>query len=166
MEDTLGGAPSLALARAAPPHPSARRARALTPARALSAGDGVSDTLFHWLWCKDELNFGPSLQIPDTIIYKFGQPIHWYFTGVDGKLKKKSKQNLVNVKIEEALTKRVVGCDVIAYYIGTANTDGQVSSNIEYFDRAGLRACAAPARAAAARPFPPERATRETETRL
>ena len=123
--------------------PSRARSRCATPiqrphalGRALCR-DGVSDTLFHWLWCKDELNFGPSLQIPDTIIYKFGQPIHWYFTGVDDKLKKKSKQNLVNVKIEEALTKRVVGCDVIAYYIGTANTDGQVSSNIEYFDRPG-----------------------------
>ena len=84
----------------------------------------MSDTLYHWLWCKDELNFGPSLQIPDTIIYKFGQPIHWYFTGVDGKLKKKSKQNLVNVRIEEALTKRVVGCDIIAYYISKENADG------------------------------------------
>jgi hypothetical protein len=101
-------------------------------------GDGVSDTLFHWLWCKDELNFGPSLQIPDTIIYKFGQPIHWYFTGVDGKLKKKSKQNLVNVRIEEALTKRVVGCDIVAYYIDHNTTDGHVSSSIEYFDRKAL----------------------------
>ena len=69
-------------------------------------GDGISDQFFHLLWSKDELNFGPTINIPDTIVFKYGQPLHWYFTGVDGKLKKKNKPNLVNVRIEEAFTRR------------------------------------------------------------
>ena len=43
-------------------------------------GDGISDVLLSWLHTKDELGYGPSLRMPDTIVYKFGQPVHWYFT--------------------------------------------------------------------------------------
>ena len=99
-----------------------------------------------------------------------------YFTGVDGKLKKKNKQNLggcpprpptaphrhtvsgmsivtqppphrqpqptfvcnqVNVRIEEAFTRHVIGSDIVAYYISTETDDTDVVRNtsIEYFDR-------------------------------
>ena len=104
-------------------------------------GDGISDTLLHWLHAKDELGYGPSLWLPDTVVYKFGQPVHWYFTStVDSKLKKKNKQNLVNVRIEEAFNKRSAGCDLVAYYISEVALEGSAESDttIEYFDRRGL----------------------------
>lgn len=104
-------------------------------------GDGISDVLLHWLHAKDELGYGPSLWLPDTVVYKFGQPVHWYFTSsVDGKLKKKNKQNLVNVRIEEAFNKRSNGCDIIAYYISEVVAEGstETDTTIEYFDRKGL----------------------------
>ncbi|GMH46716.1 hypothetical protein TrRE_jg5169 [Triparma retinervis] len=103
-------------------------------------GDGVNDSLFHHMWQKDELNFGPTVNIPDTIIYKFGQPVQWYFSGMDGKVKRKHKQNLVNVRIEEAMTKKVIGSDIVAYYIATEVDDeaGTTSTSIEYLDRKGL----------------------------
>ncbi len=102
-------------------------------------GDGVNDSLFHHLWQKDELNFGPAINIPDTIIYKFGQPVQWYFTGIDGKVKRKHKQNLVNVRIEEAMTKKIIGSDLVAFYIAQEvdESDNQRTS-IEYFDREAL----------------------------
>ena len=86
-------------------------------------GDGVCDHFFELLWSKDELGLGPSLNVPDTIVYRYGKPLHWYFTGVDGKLKKKTRQNLVNVRIEEAFTRRVLGCDLVASYIETSAND-------------------------------------------
>ena len=43
-------------------------------------GDGVIDNLFYYLWMKDELDQGPKINIPDTIIYKYRQPAYWYFT--------------------------------------------------------------------------------------
>ena len=55
--------------------------------------DGISEDLFKLLWSKDELNYGPSINIPDTIIYKYGTPVSWYFTSTNGKIKKKLKQN-------------------------------------------------------------------------
>lgn len=80
-------------------------------------GDGVCEQLYEFIWCKDELSFRPTINIADTIVYKFGQPVSWYFTGVDGKVKKKFKTNIINAKIEEAFVKASVGADVVAYYI-------------------------------------------------
>lgn len=85
-------------------------------------GDGVCEHLFEFIWCKDELSFRPTINIPDTIVYKFGQPVSWYFTGLDGKVKKKFKANIINTKIEEALTRANVGSDHIAYYISWIST--------------------------------------------
>lgn len=105
--------------------------------------DGISDELYKLLWAKDELNFGPSVNMPDTIIYKYGQPVTWYFTSVNGRIKKKNKQNLLSAKIEEVFNKHVLGYDVIAYFI-TMTSEHERSANdssptvIEYFDRAAL----------------------------
>ena len=52
---------------------------------------------------KDDLENGPKINIPDTVIYKFRQPAYWYFTSSDGTVKKKTKYNLSNVRIEEAI---------------------------------------------------------------
>ena len=55
-------------------------------------GDGISAVLLHWLHVKDELGYGPTICLPDTVVYKLGQPVHWYFTSkIDNKIKKKSK---------------------------------------------------------------------------
>ena len=98
-------------------------------------GDGISDVLLSWLHTKDELGYGPSLRMPDTIVYKFGQPVHWYFTSVSGKLKKKNKQNLANVRIEEVFNKR--NSELVAYYMSEMAVQGRREkvTAIEYFDR-------------------------------
>ena len=80
-------------------------------------GDGVIDNLFYYLWMKDELDQGPKINIPDTIIYKYRQPAYWYFTAKNGQVKRKSKYNLMNVRIEETFTRNTMGSDIIAYYL-------------------------------------------------
>jgi hypothetical protein len=79
--------------------------------------DGISEEFFELLWTKDELNFGPSVNIPDTVIFKYGQPTDWYFTAKNGRIKKKSRANLIGARIEEAFTKHILGYDVIASFI-------------------------------------------------
>lgn len=99
-------------------------------------GDGIIENLFYYLWCKDELDNGPQINIPDTIIYKYRQPAFWYFTAKDGSFKRKNKGNLVNVRIEESFSRKSTGSDVIAYYISTCEgEDGNPSTTIEYFNR-------------------------------
>jgi hypothetical protein len=99
-------------------------------------GDGIIENLFYYLWCKDELDNGPKINIPDTIVYKFRQPACWYFTAKDGTIKKKHKGNLVNVRIEESFTQKTTGSDIIAYYISTAEgEDGNPLTTIEYFNQ-------------------------------
>jgi hypothetical protein len=40
-------------------------------------GDGINDELYFLLWAKDDLNYGPHINLPDTVVYKFGQPVAW-----------------------------------------------------------------------------------------
>ena len=106
--------------------------------------DGISEEFFNLLWTKDELNFGPSINIPDTVIFKYGQPVTWYFTASNGKIKKKNRNNLLNARIEDAFTKNTLGYDVVATFISMGRTTpGQteqeptaaVANTIEYMDR-------------------------------
>ena len=68
---------------------------------------------------KDELDQGPKINIPDTIIFKYRQPAYWYFTASNGQVKRKSKYNLMNVRIEETFTRNRMGSDIVAYYLTT-----------------------------------------------
>ncbi|CAM9723289.1 unnamed protein product, partial [Chrysoparadoxa australica] len=109
-------------------------------------GDGVCEYLYQYLWSKDNTSSSPRISVPDTVVYKFGQAVHWYFTSVDGHLKKKLKNNIVNTRIEEAMTKRSLGAkaQIVAYYISwdDSSTDFQIENKtgttIEYFDHEGL----------------------------
>lgn len=105
--------------------------------------DGINEEFFNLLWAKDELNFGPSINIPDTIFFKYGQPVAWYFTSTQGRIKKKNRANLLNARIEEAFNKYVLGYDVVGMFIHTPiDVDPETGvippSTIEYLDRKGL----------------------------
>jgi hypothetical protein len=105
--------------------------------------DGISEEFFHLMWLKDELNFGPSLNIPDTIVVKYGNPTAWYFTANNGKVRKKNRQNLMNARIEEVFTKNILGYDVLAMFINIyqdvdPDTGVIPPSTVEYLDREGL----------------------------
>lgn len=113
-------------------------------------GDGINASFFHLLWNKDNAPTSsssmstntttnttappPPLRIPDTVVFQYGQPLHWYFTskrgGKDGKtvtILRKRKQNVTIEKIEElflkkASTRGVLGDhDVVAYFIASAD---------------------------------------------
>lgn len=106
--------------------------------------DGINEDFFKILWKKDEVNFGPSVNIPDTILYRYGQPVNWYFTAQDGTIKRKKKLNLFNAKIEEAFMKNILGYDVIATFIHiprNSEDSGPIVAGenvIEFLDRDGL----------------------------
>lgn len=113
------------------------------PGNQFLQSDGISEEFFSLLWSKDELNFGPSINIPDTIIFKHGLPTCWYFTAADGRIKRKNRQNLVSSKIEEAFTSHVLGYDILATFISFPveagpHTDEKPISTIEYFDKLSL----------------------------
>lgn len=111
-------------------------------------GDGISEDFFNYLWLKDELGFGPSVNIPDTVIYKYGQPIVWYFTSnFTGKVKRKNKSNLISGKIEDSFTKNMSGYDVVATFVSAdhvgqtfeeENGVGAKNRKIEFLDRHGF----------------------------
>uniref|UniRef100_A0A6U2PKG9 Uncharacterized protein n=1 Tax=Leptocylindrus danicus TaxID=163516 RepID=A0A6U2PKG9_9STRA len=106
-------------------------------------GDGISINLFHSLWTKGvNKKCGPSINIPDTVVFQFGHASQWYFTGVDGAILRKRKQNLQNDRIEAAFTKRAAGdYDILAYFISSdasGHVENKVGTSIVYFDKKSL----------------------------
>ena len=105
--------------------------------------DGISEEFFRLMWLKDEMNFGPSLNIPDSIVMKYGQPTSWYFTANNGKIRKKNRQNLMNARIEEVFTKHILGYDILATFVNVfvdpdPDTGVVPPSVVEFLDRDGL----------------------------
>ena len=79
------------------------------------AGDGIIDNLYHYLWAKDSLfNSVSYILLPDTIIYKFGDPTFWYFTSKDGTILRKSKKNVNNKEIEKSFLKGAKPGEIVA----------------------------------------------------
>ncbi|CDW89275.1 UNKNOWN [Stylonychia lemnae] len=81
-------------------------------------GDGIVDNLYHLLWTKDTMfHKKAKIPIPHTIIYKFEQPAHWYFTSKQGELMKRRGQNLGAKEIEQVFLKKISKSGIVAYYI-------------------------------------------------
>ena len=82
------------------------------------SGDGLVDNLYHLLWTKDSMfHKKAKIPIPHTVIYKFEQPAHWYFTNKQGELMKKSGLSMGAAEIEREFLKKVSRSGIVAYYI-------------------------------------------------
>jgi hypothetical protein len=55
----------------------------------LADTDGLCAVLYHYLWRKTNKGKGcPGVNLPDTIVYRYRQPTHWFFTSVhDGQVR-------------------------------------------------------------------------------
>lgn len=82
--------------------------------------DGLNESLFHLLWAKNNI-FESSIKakIPDTVIFQNCKPRFWYFTSLDGSIKKKNKDNLNLEKVLEEFSKHRSSSGILAmlYYI-------------------------------------------------
>lgn len=120
-------------------------------ARAGLEGDGVASPLFELLWKRDLLSDSSlALRIPDTVIFKYNAPSLWYFTSVDGTIKRKGKAKVNNEHIAKEFLRRPSASGIAAYYVTTVpdteedvpgEGDGCVGTKttIEYLDRDGLQ---------------------------
>lgn len=125
-------------------------------------GDGVGDRLFELLWKRDLFSDSAlALRIPDTVIFRYGAPALWYFTSVDGTIKRKTKAKVNGEYIFKEFVKRESASGIVACYVSSVHADadspalGGVSASghdsneheiaagtrttIEYLDRAGLQ---------------------------
>ena len=81
-------------------------------------GDGLVDNLYHFIWKKDAMfETGPYVLMPDTILYRFENPVFWYFTSKQGKILKKNKKSITNKLIEEQFLRNVSPSGIVAVYI-------------------------------------------------
>jgi len=105
---------------------------------------------FELIWRKDLLSQQSiTLRIPDTIVFKFNCPSVWYFTSVDGTIKRKHKAKLDAEYILREFLKRPLACGIVAYYVQTSlDVDdaqrglvetGLAPTTIEYLNEEQLR---------------------------
>lgn len=81
-------------------------------------GDGLLDIIFHYIWLKKANDKGfRGFNIPDTIIYKYQQPRSWYFTSLDGTIKKKEKDKLKSQTIEKKFLSNLSRSGIVAWYL-------------------------------------------------
>ena len=82
--------------------------------------ESLNEILFHLLWTKDKV-FDSNVKaiIPHTIIYQYYQPRCWYFTALDGSIKRKSKEKLIEEYIKREFFKNASSSGIIAvlYFI-------------------------------------------------
>lgn len=78
------------------------------------------------------LNIVPSILVPDTIIYKFDQPILWYFT-MNNSVKKKSKSKMTNEEIERIFLRNISESGVVATYFYMVQDKNEKKAVFEYF---------------------------------
>ena len=77
------------------------------------------------------------MHMPHCSRPRYRIPAYWYFTGVDGQLKRKHKGSIVNKKIFAEFTKGAKSAhEAVAYHI-TQNEDGTTA--IQYLDTQALR---------------------------
>ncbi|CAE8641971.1 unnamed protein product [Polarella glacialis] len=101
--------------------------------------DGVNSRLFELLWKKDLLSDSSiSLRIPDTVVFKYSAPSLWYFTSVDGTIKRKTKAKVNEQHIVEEFLKRPSLSGIVAYYVTT--TEETVEQSRELRDDGDLEA--------------------------
>lgn len=100
--------------------------------RAGLEGDGVGHQLFELLWKRDSFSDSAlALRIPDTVIFKYSAPSVWYFTSVDGTIKRKSKAKTTREHIAEEFLKRASPSGIAAYYVSSETGIGTTAHDLD-----------------------------------
>ena len=74
----------------------------------LMHSEGILGTFFSILWYKGvgkRMHQLTGINIPDTILYLYSKPLHWYFSSKNGEIKKKARSRLNSKHIEEQFLK-------------------------------------------------------------
>lgn len=122
-------------------------------------GDGIRFAFFHHLWSKNRgddtnqkkgvekkstISKSPRVEVrlPDTVIFRLGQPLQWYFTSERGGrplILRKRKKNINVEKIEEDFLRKLrkvrgqidSSTDIVAYFIAS-NECSKRNRNISF----------------------------------
>eukprot|EP00755_Sulcionema_specki_P010596 Sspe_Gene.46886::Locus_23584_Transcript_3_3_Confidence_0.429_Length_1117::g.46886::m.46886 len=102
-------------------------------------GDGMLGTFFSMLWQRvagKRTHQLTGVNIPDTIIYLYSKPLHWFFSSRNGDIKKKSRSRLNSKYIEEQFLRNgtsVSGIKAVYYMTQpSAHNDSKVKITYTY----------------------------------
>lgn len=98
--------------------------------------DGVSEKIYHLLWQPTDISLKTScdLLIPDTVIFRNNFPVFWYFTNIEGKIKRKAQKNTTKENIFSSFVGKRHGSGVLAYFIYNLDENGKITEQCEPLD--------------------------------
>lgn len=79
-----------------------------------------------------------NVAIPDTVIFKYEQPVAWYFTH-DNQIKCKSKTNLSFSKVKEKFLRKMPKCGIVATFMKRIENDPKGRYTFHHFDKKSFR---------------------------
>ena len=85
---------------------------------------GICINLYNLLWMKDKVSDKHiKLNVPDTIIFKYGLPAFWFFTGKSEFYLKKSPEFLTTEAIKAHFLRKFSKSGIVAVYIYVKKQD-------------------------------------------
>ena len=82
------------------------------------SGEGLIDSIYHLFWAIDNVqNSKLKINVPETVIYRYGNPYYWYFTDKENIIRKKTTLNLTKANIKERFLKNASASGIVATYI-------------------------------------------------
>ena len=89
--------------------------------------DGCVGALMSILWSKNHANEScKGLNLPDTVLYRYRCPAHWFFTAADGQLKRKHKAHVTSQQIYSRFTKGLADPRaIVALHIAQLSVEGE-----------------------------------------
>ncbi|KRX01544.1 hypothetical protein PPERSA_01447 [Pseudocohnilembus persalinus] len=100
-------------------------------------GEGFLFNIFNYLYLSDPLNQQQKIKvnIPDTILFKYGKPKLWYFTGKEGKVLAKRAENMKIKDIQTKFLKNINDCNIVARFFQLkSNKNGQQELELKYYN--------------------------------
>ena len=81
--------------------------------------DDLCEIIYHMLWNKDVFYPSSALPvfIPDTVMFRSGTPIAWYFSDSEGIIRRKKEQKLNIQQVSETFLRKQSKYGIVAYYI-------------------------------------------------
>jgi hypothetical protein len=81
-------------------------------------GDGIMELMYYLLWRKDSpYKEHMNISIPDTVIFKSGKPVKWYFTNKEGTVLQKKQDNITYDNIIKKFLTGSKNGDIVGYFI-------------------------------------------------
>ena len=93
--------------------------------------DNLCEILYHILWDKNIYSPSSALPvfIPDTVCFRAGVPVAWYFSDQEGVMKRKLEANLTLENVIDTFIRKKSKYGIVAYYLYLSDPPNKLANS-------------------------------------